>query len=81
MNTLKKQSTFSVEEIFAGGKGMCIEIKHDLAWGIYMCICKICMYNVRYIVKLVIFKVKLIFWLQRTFTWKTLGERKCFTPG
>lgn len=44
MNALKKWSTFSIEEIFAGGIGMCIEIRHDLAWRTHMCACRICIY-------------------------------------
>ena len=39
-----KRNTFSVEEVFADGKGMCIEIRHNLAWRVHMCVCRICIY-------------------------------------
>lgn len=36
---------------------------------------------VGYVVKFVVFKVRLVFWLQRIFTWKTLGGKSVFFQG
>lgn len=66
----KKLNAFSVEVTFAGGKGICLEKRHDLSRRIHMCVCRICIYisyneytYIGYIVRFIVFKINVFFWL------------------